>query len=74
MALRALQRPHFDLISNMFAAPVAVVSAFFLMQWWGLAGAAASLALSFAVLSIVTIVFFQRSTSDPGRMTGVNNG
>ena len=74
MALRALQRPHFDLISNMFAAPVAVVSAFFLMRWWGLAGAAASLALSFAVLSIVTIVFFQRSTRNPGRMTGANNG
>jgi O-antigen/teichoic acid export membrane protein len=74
MALRASQRPHFDLISNMFAAPVAVVSAFFLMQWWGLAGAAVSLALSFAVLSIVTIVFFQRSTLDPGRVTGANNG
>jgi O-antigen/teichoic acid export membrane protein len=74
MALRALQRPHFDLISNMFAAPVAVVSAFFLMRRWGLAGAAASLALSFAVLSIVTIVFFQRSTRDPGGMISANNG
>jgi O-antigen/teichoic acid export membrane protein len=74
MALRALQRPHFDLISNIFAAPVAVVSAFFLMRWWGLAGAAASLALSFAILSVVTIVFFQRSTRNPGGMTDTNNG
>jgi O-antigen/teichoic acid export membrane protein len=65
MALRASQRPHFDLISNMFAAPVAIISAFFLMRSWGLAGAAASMALSFAVLSIVTIVFFLRSARDP---------
>jgi O-antigen/teichoic acid export membrane protein len=66
MALRASQRPHFDLISNMFAAPVAILSALFLMRSWGLAGAAASMALSFAVLSIVTIVFFRRSARHAG--------
>lgn len=59
MALRASQRPHFDLISNMVAAPVAVGSALFLMRLWGLGGAAVSMALSFVVLSTVTIVFFR---------------
>jgi O-antigen/teichoic acid export membrane protein len=74
MALRVLQRAQFDLISNLFAAPVAVASAFFLMRLWGLVGAAVSLVFSFAVLSIVTIVFFQRSTRGPREMTSVNNG
>jgi O-antigen/teichoic acid export membrane protein len=74
MAMRASQKPRFDLIANMFAAPVAIVSAFFLMREWGLAGAAASMALSFAVLSIVTIVFFQRSARDPGEMARTQHG
>ena len=74
MALRASQKPRFDFISNMFAAPVAMVSAFFLMRWWGLAGAAASMTLSFSVLTIVTIVFFQRSARDPGGMTRTKHG
>ena len=60
MALRASQKPQFDLISNLFAAPVAVVSALVLMRLWHLAGAAASMLLSYAVLSFVTIVFFRR--------------
>jgi len=74
MAMRASQKPRFDLVANMFAAPVAIVSAFFLMRWWGLAGAAASMALSFAVLSIVTIVFFQRCARDPREMTRTQHG
>ena len=60
MALRASQKPRFDLISNLFAAPVAVVSAFVFMRIWGLAGAAMSMLLSYAVLSFVTIVFFRK--------------
>ena len=60
MALRASQKPRFDLISNLFAAPVAVVSAFVFIRYWHLAGAAASMLLSYAVLSVVTIVFFRR--------------
>jgi O-antigen/teichoic acid export membrane protein len=60
MALRAAQKPHFDFVSNVFAAPVAVVSAFIFMRLWGLAGAAASMLLSFGVLSVVTLVFFRR--------------
>ena len=60
MALRASQQPRFDLISNLFAAPAAVVSAFVFMRVWGLGGAAASMLLSYAVLSTVTIIFFRK--------------
>jgi O-antigen/teichoic acid export membrane protein len=65
MALRAAQKPHFDFVSNVFAAPAAVVSAVIFMRWWGLAGAAASLVLSFAVLSAVTLVLFRQSVRQP---------
>jgi O-antigen/teichoic acid export membrane protein len=60
MALRASQQPRFDLISNLFAAPVAILSAVLFMHFWGLAGAAASMVLSFLVLTIVTVVFFYK--------------
>jgi O-antigen/teichoic acid export membrane protein len=48
-ALRASQRPHFDLIANAAAAPVAVLSALGFIHWWGLAGAAASMVVGFVV-------------------------
>jgi len=60
MALRASQKPRFDLISNLFAAPVAIVSAVLFMHVWGLAGAAVSMVLSFLVLTAVTLVFFYK--------------
>jgi O-antigen/teichoic acid export membrane protein len=52
-ALRGSQRPHFDLLANAVAAPVAVLSAVAFIRWWGLAGAAASLVTGFACLAIV---------------------
>jgi O-antigen/teichoic acid export membrane protein len=58
MALRASQKPQFDLLSKIIAAPVSVISAFLFMHWWGLAGAAASMVLSFATISGVTIACF----------------
>ena len=61
MALRASGRPHFDLLSNIIAAPVSVLSAFFFVHWWGLTGAAISMILSVAVMSIVTIMSFHHS-------------
>ncbi len=61
MALRASQKPRFDLVSNLFAAPVAILSAIIFMRVWGLAGAAASMLLSFVILSVVTIIFFAKS-------------
>jgi O-antigen/teichoic acid export membrane protein len=61
MALRASQKPYFDLIANVFAAPVAIVSALVFMHWWGIAGAVASMLLSFAVLTILTVVCYRWS-------------
>jgi O-antigen/teichoic acid export membrane protein len=59
VALRASQQPHFDLVSNMVAAPVALFSAALFMRWWGLSGAAASMVLGFTALSITTYICFR---------------
>lgn len=59
LALRAAQQPRFDLISNLVAAPVAVLSALIFMPRWRLAGAAASMLLGYAALSLVTILCFR---------------
>jgi O-antigen/teichoic acid export membrane protein len=48
-ALRASQKPHFDLLANAIAAPVAMISAVGFIRWWGLAGAAASMVAGFGV-------------------------
>jgi O-antigen/teichoic acid export membrane protein len=64
MALRASGRPHFDLLSNIIAAPISVLSAFLFIRWWGVAGAAASMVLSFTIISVVTIVCFRRAKWD----------
>ena len=57
-ALRASQKPHFDLLANAIAAPVAVVSALCFIRWWGLAGAAASMVVGFVVYMIVNCWIF----------------
>jgi O-antigen/teichoic acid export membrane protein len=69
MALRASQKPRFDLVSNLFAAPVAIASAFLFIRMWGLAGAAASMLLSFVVLSGVTLAFFYRESARERRLS-----
>jgi len=71
MALRASQKPQFDLISNAFAAPIAILSVLLFMRFWGLGGAVASMVVSVFVVSIVTIVCFRftlrrRSAGDGG--------
>jgi O-antigen/teichoic acid export membrane protein len=48
-ALRASQKPHFDLLANLIATPVATISAFPLIRWWGLAGAATSMVAGLTV-------------------------
>jgi O-antigen/teichoic acid export membrane protein len=50
--LRGSQKPHFDLLGNAMAAPVAVLSAFLFIRWWGLAGAAFSLIAGCATLAL----------------------
>ena len=61
IAMRASQKPHFDLISNIVAAPVGLLSALLFMRWWGLAGAAASIVLGFAALALTTFICFRFS-------------
>jgi len=57
-ALRAARMPHFDLISNAFAAPIAITSAYFFTKQWGLTGAVFSLTLAYAVQCAVTTICF----------------
>jgi O-antigen/teichoic acid export membrane protein len=64
MALRASGRPQFDLLSNIIAAPISVVSAFLFIRWWRVTGAAASMVLTFAVISLITTLCFRRSKWD----------
>jgi O-antigen/teichoic acid export membrane protein len=60
MALRASQAPYFDLVSNAFAAPVAILSTVLFVRWWGLLGASASMVLSFGIMNLVIWIFFTR--------------
>ncbi len=60
LALRATQRPYFDLIANALAAPIGVISAIALMRWWGVGGAATSLVLSYSSIAIVTVLCYLR--------------
>ncbi len=58
MALRASQKPFYDLLSNAFAAIVAVVSTILFVRAWGVLGAAFSMVLSFAVMNAMAFIFF----------------
>jgi O-antigen/teichoic acid export membrane protein len=60
MALRAIRRPKFDLVSGLLAAPIAMLCAYFGTMWWGLAGAAWSLVIGFAIQGVVTSLYFSR--------------
>jgi O-antigen/teichoic acid export membrane protein len=53
MALRASQKPHFDLLSNGVAAPVGILSCLVFLHFWGIGGAVASMALGFAAYGLV---------------------
>jgi O-antigen/teichoic acid export membrane protein len=61
MALRASQKPHFDLIANGLAAPIGLVSAIAFIHLWGLAGAAVSMVLGFALQGVVFFLCFWHS-------------
>jgi O-antigen/teichoic acid export membrane protein len=62
MALRAMHRPHFDLVANAIAAPLGVISAIGLMHWWGLGGAAASMVLSYMTYAVVSCWIYRATT------------
>ncbi len=67
-ALRASQKPHFDLLANAVAAPVAVVSAVNFIRWWGVAGAAASMVAGFVVyMGINCWIFYAAFEPDVNR-------
>jgi O-antigen/teichoic acid export membrane protein len=66
MALRAVQKPHFDLVANGIAAPVGLLSAIAFMHWWGLAGAAASIVASLAAYAFVYGLSYKRFINRAG--------
>jgi Na+-driven multidrug efflux pump len=59
MALRASQKPHFDLIANAIAAPIGLLTAICFMRWWGIGGAAVSMVVSFAAASVVACLSYR---------------
>lgn len=65
MALRACQKPHYDLISNAIAAIVSVVSTILVVRHFGVFGAAAGLVLGFFTMNVIALVFFMRSRPQP---------
>jgi O-antigen/teichoic acid export membrane protein len=67
MTLRAVRKPHFDLVANGIAAPVGLLSAIAFMHWWGLAGAAASMVTSLGAYAFVYGLSYRRSIA---RMCG----
>jgi O-antigen/teichoic acid export membrane protein len=64
LALRAMQRPHYDLLANRIAAAVSVQTAFLFNPLWGLAGAAISLASGFAVHAAVVCLCFRQAAAN----------
>jgi|tagenome__1003787_1003787.scaffolds.fasta_scaffold20989470_8 O-antigen/teichoic acid export membrane protein len=56
--LRGSQKPYFDLLGNALAAPVAALSAFLFIRWWGLAGAAISLVAGCGTLALANLFFY----------------
>jgi hypothetical protein len=63
MALRAMQRPHFDRLATRIAAAVSVQAAFLFIPLWGLAGAALSLTAGFAVHAAVVCLCFRQAAA-----------
>lgn len=53
MAVRASQKPHFDLVANAISAPVGLITAAAFIKLWGLNGAAFSLVAGFAAYAAV---------------------
>jgi O-antigen/teichoic acid export membrane protein len=66
-ALRATQRPQFDLLANAIATPIAIVSAVWCIRWWGLAGAAASMVAGFVAYMGANIWVFHAQPRWPSK-------
>jgi O-antigen/teichoic acid export membrane protein len=63
MALRAVQKPHFDLVANAISAPIGLITAVVFIRVWGVGGAALSMAAGFAVYALVFFFSFWRWTT-----------
>jgi O-antigen/teichoic acid export membrane protein len=63
MTLRAVQKPHFDLIANAVSAPVGLITAVVFIRVWGIGGAALSMVAGFAVYALVFFCSFMRWTA-----------
>jgi O-antigen/teichoic acid export membrane protein len=63
MALRAVQKPHFDLVANAVSAPIGLITAVVFIRAWGVGGAAVSIAAGFAVYALVFFLSFWRWTT-----------
>jgi O-antigen/teichoic acid export membrane protein len=73
-ALRATQRPQFDLLANAIAAPIAIVSAVGFLRWWGLAGAAASMVAGFVAYMGANIWMFRAEPRGPLKGHALSGG
>ncbi len=60
LMLRAAHKPQFDLVANLVAAPVGLLSAFLLMPSFHLVGAACSIVLPVAASASITVVMHRR--------------
>jgi len=64
LALRASQKPHFELLANAVAAPVGLVTALIFIKVWGVGGAAFSLVAGSAAIGAVLFWSFQRTRNE----------
>jgi len=69
MAVRASQKPHFDLVANAISAPVGLITAAVFIRLWGLNGAAFSVVAGFAAYAAVFCWSFTRSTQQVNTLT-----
>ena len=63
MALRAVQKPHFDLVANAISAPIGLITAMVFVRAWGVGGAALSMVAGFAAYALVFFFTFRRWTT-----------
>lgn len=66
MALRALQKPHYDLLANAISAPVGLITAVVFIKLWGTPGAAISIVAGYAANSAVLLLSSGKLTREAG--------
>jgi len=70
MALRASQKPHFDLLANAVSASVALISALVSIRAWGLAGAAISVVAGFGAYALTYFWSYKRWSNSAELLAG----